>query len=389
MNYVFFDIECANCFDGNGKICSFGYVLTDRFFNIIKKEDWVINPKAPFMLRHKGKECIKLAYSKNEFRNAPDFQYFYRRIKALLTSPDNIVFGYASENDANFLRSECERYILPCINFTSYDVQRMLRYEIKSKNMISLASAQAMLGIFCRQEIHKSDDDSLMTLQVLKNLCIKYQTSPEQFIKKYPGCANTLKDYAVIIHRPEGRHVAQFIMGDHSNISDFGSDNYICSKRFIYNVKGNAANGNNSLEGKRIMLMPKFTHNHYRETVKLIQLIADCSGQVTERYRECDYYVYLNDYDELGNVINEKAIEEIMTAHPELIYMTIDELLDVIGISYDKFISLPTPNIGHLIDDSYDKIPRRHRPFKRKKSSYRNSKRKKRPQTKKEPAMNT
>ena len=30
MKYVFFDIECANCFQGNGKICSFGYVITDE-----------------------------------------------------------------------------------------------------------------------------------------------------------------------------------------------------------------------------------------------------------------------------------------------------------------------------------------------------------------------
>ena len=385
MNYVFFDIECANCYDGNGKICSFGYVMTDRFFNIIKKEDWVINPKAPFMLRHKGRDCIKLAYTKNEFRSAPDFQYFYRRIKALLTSPDNLVFGYASENDANFLRSECERYILPCINFTSYDVQRMLRYEIKSKNMISLSTAQAMLGIFCRQEIHKSDDDSLLTLQVLRNLCLKYNTSPEALIEKHPACANTLKEYKVIINRPEGRHVSEYVMGDHSNISDFGSDNYICSKRFIYHVKGNDC-GNESLKGKRIMLMPRFTHNHYRETVKLIQLIADCSGQVTERYRECDYYVYMNDYDELGNVINEKAVDEIMTAHPELIYLTVDELLDIIGITYREFVALPTPDISHLVDDSYDKIPRRHRPFKKKKHNY-NSKRKPRNKTIKEPAV--
>ena len=28
--YLFFDVECANCFNGKGKLCSFGYVLTDE-----------------------------------------------------------------------------------------------------------------------------------------------------------------------------------------------------------------------------------------------------------------------------------------------------------------------------------------------------------------------
>ena len=44
MNYLFFDIECANCDNGNGKICSFGYVLTDTDFNILEYTDLIIDP---------------------------------------------------------------------------------------------------------------------------------------------------------------------------------------------------------------------------------------------------------------------------------------------------------------------------------------------------------
>ena len=29
MNFVFYDVECANCYNGKGKLCSFGYVITD------------------------------------------------------------------------------------------------------------------------------------------------------------------------------------------------------------------------------------------------------------------------------------------------------------------------------------------------------------------------
>ena len=35
--YLFFDCECANCFDGIGKICSLGYVLADDELNIIEE----------------------------------------------------------------------------------------------------------------------------------------------------------------------------------------------------------------------------------------------------------------------------------------------------------------------------------------------------------------
>ena len=46
MNYLFFDIECA---DGT-HMCSFGYVLVDEKFNILEKDDILINPKCAFRL---------------------------------------------------------------------------------------------------------------------------------------------------------------------------------------------------------------------------------------------------------------------------------------------------------------------------------------------------
>ena len=53
MKYCFFDIECANCFKDNngvsrGKICEFGYLITDENFNKIESAEYIINPKAPF-----------------------------------------------------------------------------------------------------------------------------------------------------------------------------------------------------------------------------------------------------------------------------------------------------------------------------------------------------
>ena len=45
MKYLFFDIECANCFDGKGKICEFGYIQTDENFedNAIVNDNSEIN----------------------------------------------------------------------------------------------------------------------------------------------------------------------------------------------------------------------------------------------------------------------------------------------------------------------------------------------------------
>ena len=50
MKYLFFDIECAGVFKNVAKICAFGYCLTDEKFNILEKEDILINPQGGFHL---------------------------------------------------------------------------------------------------------------------------------------------------------------------------------------------------------------------------------------------------------------------------------------------------------------------------------------------------
>ena len=44
MKYLFFDIECSNCFNGVGKMCEFGYVLVDENLQVITADDIPMSP---------------------------------------------------------------------------------------------------------------------------------------------------------------------------------------------------------------------------------------------------------------------------------------------------------------------------------------------------------
>lgn len=46
--FLFFDIECANCFNGIGKMCSLGYVIINENFEILDEDDVVMNPETEF-----------------------------------------------------------------------------------------------------------------------------------------------------------------------------------------------------------------------------------------------------------------------------------------------------------------------------------------------------
>ena len=44
MKYLFFDLEFATSRSGILKICEFGYVLTNESFEIIKRDNLIIDP---------------------------------------------------------------------------------------------------------------------------------------------------------------------------------------------------------------------------------------------------------------------------------------------------------------------------------------------------------
>ena len=63
MKYVFFDIECACVYKCVAKICAFGYVVTDENYNVLAKEDILVNPKGKFHLTDRnGGQGIVLPY---------------------------------------------------------------------------------------------------------------------------------------------------------------------------------------------------------------------------------------------------------------------------------------------------------------------------------------
>ena len=193
MKLVFFDIECANCFQGKGKICSFGYVITDENFNILEKNDIIINPNSKFNL---GPD-LKLAYSVQDFKKSSLFPVYYDEIETILTDDDCFVFGFSVNNDARYVRDECIRYNLPSINYTFYDVQKMYMLFLKTKNQPSLIGLCNSYNIKASQSIHKSDEDAYMTMLLLKNFVAVSEKNIIDIINEYPGCIGISQDNEV------------------------------------------------------------------------------------------------------------------------------------------------------------------------------------------------
>lgn len=174
QNLVFFDCECANTKGGIGKICSLGYVVSDENFNVIEKDDIVMNPECEFdWYLFSGKGGCSLAYTKEYFREQPNFPKFYERIKSLFCAPEEpLVFGFAVGNDVGFVNSACNRYKRPFINFRAFDLAKLFSSHFEQTKKLS-----EWTNFFGEKEAsltaHKSVDDAMMTLLCLKHFCEK------------------------------------------------------------------------------------------------------------------------------------------------------------------------------------------------------------------------
>ncbi len=183
--YLFFDIECACVFKDTAKICAFGYCLTDENFNILEKEDVLINPKGKFHLTdRKGRAGIVLPYDYEDFKKYPAFPKVYDRLRALLEDENRLVFGHATCNDVKYLNLETARFHLPAFRFRFYDTQLIYMTRLGSfSRQYGLETITQDLNVEFTP--HRAADDAYATMRVAQAMCAAEGLALPQLLEKY------------------------------------------------------------------------------------------------------------------------------------------------------------------------------------------------------------
>ena len=255
-SYLFFDTECANCFEGKGKICSFGYVLTDGDFNVLEKDDILINPAAPFDVRGFKMRGLELAYPFDTFRKQKRFPYYYDKIRALITEKDRVIVGHNTRSDASYLYSDTERYHLPPINFCYVDTQELVSSKYDRHTALHLEDIfRDLVGEDDSIRSHSSVDDAYMTMCVARAVARSGGRGLEAEARAVPACRGEV-------------FMGRFIVGD--TVFGFRPDNLTKGK----NAKLLSELASHAKGGKpRITLSKTFEENNFLESVKIISEI--------------------------------------------------------------------------------------------------------------------
>ncbi len=193
MKYLFYDLEKAtskNC----GKICEFGYVVTDEKFNVLERNNFIINPS----IEDKDWDwyAVKnvLKRNKSEYINCPDFEYYYPKIEELIESSDCVVGYSVTDDDAKTLIAECKRYGKSIISYDYIDIKPLYKYLIKSKDPIGLERILADLNVTVEDKFHDAGADAYNTLLAFRAVLDKFKLSIEDLSDGKYGAKFRVRD---------------------------------------------------------------------------------------------------------------------------------------------------------------------------------------------------
>ena len=338
MRYLFYDVECSNCFNGEGKMCSFGYVITDEEFNVLKKEDIVMNPASRFYLRRKeGRPEIELAYSEEYFRAQPKFDKFYDKIRDMLEDPDQIVMGHSILNDVKHLAYQCKRYKLPCINYRFGDSQLVYKKLVQNGTggQVGLARICEEFGIE-PEHLHRSDDDAWATMEFMRIICRQRHVSLYRLLSDNPECTGEINDFEITMN---GVSVTR-------------------SKRFLQRmleeyIKTLRSAEGGELAGKRFCMSRKFERDNADLCGYFAKKCFELGGKYTRNAMRCNVLVSADGEP----CTREKAILADAKMKQRVRIISLDEFKNILHIeeedmpqaaafALDEHVSLPAVAYG-------------------------------------------
>ena len=322
MKYLSFDIECC---DGQ-HICEFGYVLIDEQFNVLERDCITINPEYKFKLSGRERESdISLAFPEDVYYNSPTFDFYYERIKRILTTPDCQIIGFSLSNDAGFLATAYELYGKEPISFTYYDFQKLYQGYTKAKNRTSVEGFVEELQI-SDITLHKSDDDSWAVIRALQIIGEKEKlTLPEtlKMLKKRNNdyCAQKAKEHNLsLIEKINGGHLkAQ---------NEF-------MKNFIRRLKVSEEKKDDLFFGKNVCISSHFQRNRFNEFLAIIERLYSYGAIYTGKVSVCDIFIEYQEGEEAE--IRFSSIKQAEEKENKSIHiLSLEEALKLLNLTIEE-----------------------------------------------------
>ena len=366
MKYLFFDIECANCYQNCAKIFSLGYVVTDENFNILHdKEDVLINPRDRFDWYVAKK---MMAYPREIFKDMPPFPDFYDRFREMFEDEDTMAVGYAVTNDVHFLHDDCRRYGLAPYTYKFYDVQQLYARQPVNNTAKNLEDSLLSWCNIEPENLHRSDEDAYNTMLIMKAIAEYHGTNIPGLMEMFPDCAGSTENGVIDFawRKPEGekkkkRHRSkkkktegtevQDDTPDTSNYMERGSQNAELFVKFLSEVAPKKTRKPPMLSGHTVTVGINYQRTHFNEMLYLVQMITNAGGRYTLSTREADT-VYV--WEDAENDPRYQVARQMIDEGEEIEILPIKMLFDILETSELRLSRKPKMMLASTEEDAGD-----------------------------------
>ena len=364
MKYLFFDLEFATSRAGISKICEFGYVLTNELFDVIKRENLIIDPY--IARRDWDYRVVKkiLTRSIKEYESNPRFDEYYDQIYDLINTSD-YVFGHTISSDVKALNQDIKRYNLNPIDFKFYDVKEIYRNYSNIKKDRSVTNILTDLHINGEDNTHDAETDAYNTMLILKNMLNSLEMNLNDLLELVPNALDNTNNFVIkSIDESNKRKIKRYNSKIESPIESNNTrrrNNWFKYTQFIDNVKPNGKLGS-VFKDKKVSISINYEENHFKQMLNLIQLIVNNGGTVILKATLSDIFVKYDIVQEDGTLRYDSKLKYVLEANDNgsnIEIIDFYELLNRLNITEKELDDMPMPSFDFLLNkDSIIKDPK-------------------------------
>lgn len=355
MKYLFFDLEFASSKGDREHICEFGFVVTNEQFDILDRGNFIINPnldRSDWDWRVVKKILTRRIF---EYEKEETFPRYYNEIKYLIKEAD-FVFGHSTSGDAKALNCDCERYNLPSLDFDFYDIKEFYKCLTNTTKSTSVKDILESLHIQGDEKEHDAEADAYNTMLELKGMLEKYKVNLGKLIESCPNAKDRTENYVVqSIAKNHERTVEEAnidIYGYESNkLTSVRSSIFKLFKKQVRPQEGFEKN----FEGLKICFSLNYEKTHYRQMLNLVQLLCNHGACIWSKASESNIFVDYVLEDEEGQSKSCKralSAKEYVESGQDLKIISLDELLNRMGLAEKELDDMPLPSFDWLFDEN-------------------------------------
>ena len=343
MKYLFFDLEYATSKNRKPIICEFGYVVTDENFNIIEKNNLIINPNIERDQWDKTVVDDILTRKVEDYEGSLKFDEYYQIISNLINE-SKCVFGFSAYGDVRAFNNNCKAYGLANIDFEFFDIQYFYQKVKSMDHILSLSNCLKDLGIEGDKKEHDAEADSFNSMLILKNTLMGLNLNIDELLKIYSLDIEHNKNFKIIM--AESRRIAakekrkRKYNVESDEVRGIEKEKFL---KFIQNVKPTKKEPQ-VLKGKKYCISAIYQYTHRTQMYNIVQLLCNKGGELVLVPNQCNVFIYYQTLKKNGQLRKCSRLETVKKANENgqnIKIITFGKFLDLIDISEEELDAMP------------------------------------------------